>query len=674
MRIRSLAIPAALVVSFVACAGEEPPLAPPPLPPPPPPPVVVAKPVYKGMDRAEFNRNAVRANLPVYWVNDADKDGVVEPSEVASLLFYPTVGRWVSGGGFTPEFDAAWQAIKAAGALSASTPPSAEDRRHALVAQDLDQGLPTIVANDFTQSSAEDKAFVGHMLTVARLIDDLFATQNGTATLAAKVPAGDALSASLFRRNRGPRCVAPLTEKNPECTAIPGNPQPIVDAYPADMQRDPGFCALVEKLPGAKALLDPFVVMRGAPPGPLTAVPLSQAYADAMGAVSRELSAAADGVVDPNEGPLKTYLSAAARSFTNNDWTPADEAWSRMTVKNSKWYVRVAPDEVYWEPCSHKAGFHLTFARINKDSVAWQAKLDPVEQEMEQNLATRIGKSYKARKVAFHLPDFIDIVVNAGDDRTALGGTIGQSLPNYGPVANEGRGRTVAMSNLFNDADSVAIRRKQAESLLVADTIKSYSDSPDPELVGTILHEATHNLGPAHEYKFAGKTDEEAFGGGIASMLEELKAQTGALYFIDFAVKKGLVTPEFARQVYASSIVWAFGHISRGMYTETRAPKAYSQLAAIQVGFFLDEKAMTFDPSAKAADGSVGALAIDWDRFPKAVEKLMQRVGQIKATNDKRGASQLVAKYVDGPRVPQKLITDRELAYPKQSLVYAVGL
>ena len=58
-----------------------------------------------------------------------------------------------------------------------------------------------------------------------------------------------------------------------------------------------------------------------------------------------------------------------------------------------------------------------------------------------------------------HLPDFIDIVINAGDDRNPLGATIGESLPNWGPVANEGRGRTVAMVNLYLDPDSIAARR-----------------------------------------------------------------------------------------------------------------------------------------------------------------------------------------------------------------------
>ena len=55
----------------------------------------------------------------------------------------------------------------------------------------------------------------------------------------------------------------------------------------------------------------------------------------------------------------------------------------------------------------------------------------------------------------FKLPDFIDVVLNAGDQRKPIGATIGQSLPNWGPVAAAG-GRTMAMTNLYTDPDSVA--------------------------------------------------------------------------------------------------------------------------------------------------------------------------------------------------------------------------
>jgi hypothetical protein len=139
--------------------------------------------------------------------------------------------------------------------------------------------------------------------------------------------------------------------------------------------------------------------------------------------------------------------------------------------------------------------------------------------------------------------------------------------------------------------------------------------------LSTILHEATHNLGPAHEYKYKGKTDSQWFGGGLASMMEELKAQTGALYLVDFVKQRSIIDAELARRTYTESIVWAFGHISRGMYTSTGGRKAYSQLAAIQIGFLLDEGALGWDANAKAAnERDLGAFTIHFDS-PGAIER-----------------------------------------------------
>jgi hypothetical protein len=623
----------------------------------------------------DFNRWAVRENVPVYWVADANSNGQLEPTEVASLLFYPTQGNWVADGKFTADFETAYGAIVAA---SKAPPPDAatpDGKRQDLVGKDLDQGRPTLARSDLTALSPDDKAFVGHMLNVSSMIDKLYEQMNGAAAFADKLPA-DPASRSLFRRNRGPKCVAPLTEKDPACSAVPGTPPQIVfDIYPAELQQAAKFCAGLEKEPNAKELTTPFSVVRGAK-GKLTAMPYTDAYKPQMDAISAELAAAADSVKDATEKPLVEYLRAAAASFKTNDWLPADEAWAKMTVDNSKWYVRVAPDEVYWEPCSLKAGMHVTFARINQGSREWQQKLVPVQQDMEAAIAQRAGKPYAARKVTFHLPDFIDIIVNAGDDRDPLGATIGQSLPNWGPVANEGRGRTVAMTNLYLDQDSRDARRAQAESLLDAESMKAYAGTPEPGLLGTILHEATHNLGPAHEYKVNGKSASEVFTGTVASLLEELKAQTGALFLIEFLRAKKLISDELAAQSYADAIVWAFGHISQGMYDGDGKRKPYGNLAAIQIGYLRDKGVLVWNPKATAANGKdTGAFSLRYDKLVPVVDELMKTVAGIKARGDKAGAKALLDKYVESSKVvPHDIIKERFLRVPKASFVYSVAM
>ncbi|HEU0033101.1 MAG TPA: hypothetical protein VFQ53_20855 [Kofleriaceae bacterium] len=615
----------------------------------------------------------MRANVPVYWIADKDSDKSLDPDEVASLLFYPTEGKWVTSGRFTPEFEAAYDTIVTASKAPSPDVSTDEGKRQKLVGDDLDQGRASLVFNDFTALSADDKAFVGHMLRVGSLMDTLYEDMNGAAALAAQLPK-DTASQSLFRRNRGPKCVAPATDKDPLCSALPGSPKPIFTLYPAALQKDAKFCDALTKEKNAKDLMAPFVVVRG-DASPYNAVPYTEAYKDKMTAISAELTAAADSVKDPTEKPLVDYLRAAATSFTTNDWVPADEAWAKMTVDNSKWYVRVAPDEVYWEPCSQKAGPHLTFARINQGSKDWQSKLVPVQQEMEAAIAQRAGKPYAERKVTFHLPDFIDIVINAGDDRTPLGATIGQSLPNWGPVANEGRGRTVAMVNLYNDPDSRDARRAQAESLFDAASMKLYAGTPEPGLLSTILHEATHNLGPAHEYKVNGKTGPQVFTGPIASVMEELKAQTGALFLIEFLRGKKIIDDTMAAQTYADSIVWAFGHISQGMYDGDGKRKTYSQLAAIQIGFLIEKGALTWDPKATAANGKdTGAFTLHMDKLVPVVDEMMRLVAGIKARGDAAAANALLAKYVDGTVVPHATIKERFLRFPKASFVYALAM
>lgn len=622
---------------------------------------------YAQLERLRFNQTALELNLPLFWAADADEDHSVDPDEVRGLLFYPTSGEWVSDGRFTDAFDRAYDAMVQA---AQATAPSDERRR--LVIEELRSVAPTLVETDLRELPEAHREFAAHMLRVAELMDRLYARQVGMDAMASRVSADDAASQSLFRRNWGPHCEGSSTESNAACSAIDGAPEQPVDVYPAAMQAGDQFCQSIEQNAHATELLTPFTVVRERE-GQLVAVPYTEAYRDLMQPIAEELRAAADAMTDPAEEPLRTYLRAAAQSFTDNDWEPANEAWAAMNARNSRWYVRVAPDEVYWEPCSHKAGFHLTFALIDRSSLAWQDRLTPLQQRMEQAFSDEV-EGYAPRDVSFHMPDFIGIVVNAGDDRDAFGATIGQSLPNWGPVTEEGRGRTVAMSNLYTDPDSQRVRRELASSLLSAETMAIYTDDPDAGLLSTILHEATHNLGPAHEYRFQGQTAAQAFGGGMASMLEELKAQTGALYYLEMLRNEGIIDEQHQRESYLNDVVWAFGHISRGMYTPDGQRKAYSQLAAVQIGFLMDRGVVRWDPEAMAANGTDrGAFSVDFAAFPAAARELLQLVGGIKARNERARAEEIAARYVDGDVVPQAIIAERYQRFPRTSFVYSVA-
>ncbi len=666
-------------LALVACTPKNVEVAPAkteaPAPAPAPAPV---KKTYTSLSRLDFNARAQERFVPLFWRTDANKNGAIEPSELVVLIgpWTLTLAEVVQGDAFTPKFDELYAALQV---QPDESKLSAEEkaRRNALRLE-LSQGKATLVETDLSSGTDADKKAFEHFARAAALIEKLYARQHGTVEQLATLPADDTLSRAVFNRNQSPFCVAPATEKDATCNALAPAPARAVGLYPTAIQADPKFCALLEKEKNKSVLMDHFSTVVAVPPQNATAlykaVPYTEAFKDEMEAVAKELEAAA-ALFGDDEAALKTYLAAAAKAFRTNDWEPANEAWVAMGPLNSKWYLRVAPDETYAEPCNWKANFALQLARINLDSVEWQKKLEPVKGEMEKTLAVLAGPPYKARDVKFKLPDFIDVTLNAADQRNPHGATIGQSLPNWGKVAEKG-GRTVVMTNLYTDADSRETLEKQVASLYCKATFDGFSSDPKAALLSVVLHEAAHNLGPAHDYAVKGKTDDVIFGGPLAATMEELKAQSAALFFTWWLVEKKLLTEEEARHATLRDIVWAFGHISRGMYDAAAHPKPYSQLASIQLGTMMKAGALSWKPSEKAANGQdTGCLEVDLAKWKPAVNDLGKRVLMAKGKGDKKDAEAMRASFVDAKDEWAALrltIAERWLRAPKATFVYSV--
>ncbi|MET0809369.1 MAG: hypothetical protein ABWX93_11510 [Pseudoxanthomonas sp.] len=631
-------------------------------------------PSYDALARLDFNKRAAEEFLPLFWREDSNKDGTLQPDELAVLWGIPDndAALWVANGAFTPKFVDAYAKLSQAPAAGTGT----EAERLKLVREELAQGATTLVYTDMSKDTAAERQFVQHMMRVAMLIERLYARQIGTFGYEEQIPREDVASRALMQRNQKPFCEAPLTEKNPACNALASAPKRVSGLYPAVIQEEPGFCQRLEKAPNAKDLMDHFSIVTGdATPASWKAVPYPVAWAEDMSAIAQELRAAADGFGDA-EPALVAYLRAAADSFGSNDWEPANRAWVAMNATNSKWYTRVGPDEVYDDPCAWKGNFALQLARIDPESVAWQQKLDSHKAAMETQIAKLAGPPYKARNVQFKLPDFIDVVLNAGDQRPAHGATIGQSLPNWGPVAAAG-GRTTAMTNLYTDPDSNA-RGEALQAAVFCKASDAVNVPTDKEgVLDSLLHEAAHNLGPSHDYSVAGKTAPQAFGGPLASTLEELKAQNSSLYLLTLLQSRGVLESDQVLRTFREGLARAFGHISRGMYDAGGTPRNYSHVAAIQIGSFVESGALKWMPDEKSADGNnQGCLEVDYLTLPAAIETLETDVLRIKSRADKAGAEGLLAKYVDDKgdyAAIKAAITERYLRSPKATFVYSVS-
>ncbi|MBI5241135.1 MAG: hypothetical protein HY926_11735 [Elusimicrobia bacterium] len=607
------------------------------------------------LSREDFNRLAVQNGVPLYWAPEAAPGPLPSPAALLPVG-RADISRYAAGGALTREFEAAYRRLVQA-------------RRLEAVRRELDQGLPVLIHNDFRKAPRAERALARHLSAAARIIDELYEEQKGSLRLRASIPAGDAASRALFERNHGPWCEAPLTEDDPFCSAVPSFPQKLSDAYPKGWEQDAAMCESLRGRPDGRSLLDPFTVVRLDAKGESAAASLVSAYGARMRLVAAELRRA-EAALGADEAVFQRYLRGAAAGFEGGDWAEADEAWAAMNGRNSRWYLRVAPDETSFEACQEKAGFHLAWARIDQAALAWQDRLAPLRQELEDSLAALIGPRYQARKVAFKLPDFIEVVLNAGDSRPGLGAISGQSLPNWGKVAREGRRRTMVMSNIGADPESRRIARRKAEALLAPEALAWYTDDREPGNLGVILHEAAHNLGPHTDSLVDGKSPSEIFGGRLDGVLEELKAQTAALWYIELLKRKGIITADFARQAYVHEIAWAFGHIALGMFSDGDNPKPYSQLAAVQIGTFLRDGAM-----GVVRTGGRELFSLDFEKLPASVERLMRVVGRIKAEGDAAAARALVDDFVagEGSRLVRlEEVQSRLRRFPKSSYSYTV--
>lgn len=612
------------------------------------------------LSRPDFNRLAVQNQLPLYWLEDATNPGQLDPAELHSTAGSADLGKYVQKGKFTYLFDRAYRQLQ-------------EARRIEAVKKEMDQGRVALLVSDFRDRPAEERKFVAAMVKVGSLIRELFLTQKGAGKMIGEIAHADYPSRGLFERNSGPWCEAPQTQDDPFCNASKRFVKKRSDAYPSDLEQDQALCEKLKQLPNGKELLDPFAVVRHKGDG-FEALPLTKVYGPKMKEVAKQLRMA-EKALPAAEAKQKAYLLAAAKAFETNNWPAADEIWAAMGGGDSRWYVRVAPDEVYFDPCQEKAGFQLSFATVDPAGLVWQKKLTPLREKMEDALAQLIGPSYQPRKVEFRLPDFIRIVLNAGESRSNLGATIGESLPNWGKVAQEGRGRTVVMTNFYTDPDSIAQRREKARSLFAEEAMAHYTDDATVFNLNTILHEAMHNFGPHSDYRIEGKTPSQVFGGRLASILEELKAQTGALWLIGYLKQAGVIDETMAQQAYIDALFWCFGHISRGMISGSGNPRVYSQLAAVQIGTFLREGAMGFEERLGAEGKKLGYFTVDLAKLPAAIDRLMAKVGQIKAQGEVKAGQELIDDFVKGEgsrAVRFDLVQERLNRYSKESFYYAV--
>jgi hypothetical protein len=150
-------------------------------------------------------------------------------------------------------------------------------------------------------------------------------------------------------------------------------------------------------------------------------------------------------------------------------------------------------------------------------------------------------------------------------------------------------------------------------------------------LLGTVMHEICHGLGPAFARTPAGKVSIREAIGPIFSGLEEAKADAVGMFALKWMVDKGALPQGKLEEYYASYV--------GGLFRTTRfgVGEAHGQAEMMEFNYLTEKGALKRHASGK--------YAIDYSRMPQVMADLSKELLEIEATGDRQRAEDWFKKY-----------------------------
>ncbi len=514
-------------------------------------------------------------------------------------------------------------------------PEPEPDPRQVLLEQEYakyDDVLLTHSAEDLTEG---EKKMLRHLLRAAELIEELHMLQLNPKNLEWRdqiMASGTEVEQKVFMRYQMPWCA---DDESPACCALADCPEKKVGYahWPDDLTQEE-FEGLGD-LENGRELLSPFTVVMRKKDGGFIPLAYSQTglFSSKMKQVAKELSDAGATAVHQS---LVKFLYSRAKAFESYEPFPYDESDYDWIALEGDWEVTVGPYETYKNPFQVKALFEMYIGREDKELTAEMARFKDNLQEMEDSLGALVGKgAYKSRKLDPRIAiRAVDIWMASGDGRRDRGATVAFHLPNQGKSVDEGLYKKVMMINHSMAFEKVI--EKRAELILVEEQSTLLDIRAD--ITNVAFHELAHGFGAYHTMEVKtpeGKktTVKEALGEHDA-LMEELKADSMGLWLVQFDRKKGTLDEQQEKVRYVSALMHILGLLQYPL------PGTYPRMVAIQLGWYMDAGAVTWDEQA-------GRFAVDFEKMPAAVESLVKEVSLIQLTGDRARAEALIGKYIE---------------------------
>jgi hypothetical protein len=223
--------------------------------------------------------------------------------------------------------------------------------------------------------------------------------------------------------------------------------------------------------------------------------------------------------------------------------------------------------------------------------------------------------------------EVMDSPYRAGDLRHGYQ-AVADNLPNDPRIQQEKGSKKIFFKN-FMDARVEYIILPLARQLMRPDQVGKAT--AEGYLVGTLLHEIAHGLGPAFARQGGKQVDIREAIGGVYSALEEAKADTVGMFGVKWLADRGALPKDRLEEYYISHVAGIFRTLRFG------TGEAHGRAEMMECAYLLEQKAL--------AQGSDGRYAVDCARMPDAMAALSKELLEIESTGDRARAEAWFTRY-----------------------------
>jgi hypothetical protein len=323
------------------------------------------------------------------------------------------------------------------------------------------------------------------------------------------------------------------------------------------------------------------------------------------------------------------FLQLRADALLSDDYYKSDLAW--LDLDRPKVDLIFAPYETYDDEL---LGVKATYgAAVLVRNTAESRKLELFQTYVADiQDALPLPAEDRPSKHGLKTPmEVMDAPYRAGD-LTHGYQAVADNLPND-PRIHEQKGSKKIFFKNFMDARVNHVIIPVARHVMLPEQAAKVSSQG--YVLGVIMHEISHGLGPAYARTPAGKVDIREAIGPTFSGLEEAKADVVGLFGLHWLVEHGFLPKSQMEECYASFVGGMFRTVRFGV------AEAHSKAEMMELNYLVERGAITRQSS--------GRYALDYAQMPAAMTDLAKELLTIEATGDRQRAENWFKKYGDMP-------------------------